>query len=539
MTDREQPMRFTEDQLVALLVEHYEPVSPPAGFEQSLLAEAESEFRRLHSRGRRPSRWNIFRRIPMPRLAIPAAIVTVVVVLALLALFPSRDVLAQAAELMKRVRTFHYTVTVPGMPDQPVREMWSHDNKTYCRVCVKGRIVAEAWIDAGRMVAYDAEENRVVFKPYNPGLKEGLYGVQLVSHLQPGDWKVLPQRKISEGGKSWLVCEAGTGQFSGMGTSGDTKTQLWIDQKTALPGKVTSQMRSAPSAEWKPFMVLTFLWPESEVPDSFFEPKYPADAKVTDERSLPSSRNPNVEQGPGPSTENTAPPPAQNAPSATPAGSGETILTVSKDGGKTGITLERAWIHPAGLVILRVAWQGRQGFGEPPHFADPSKNPWNLKPDEIPPVVEGQLVLEPPAQTEYLTAGGIENRWAGYEIFRFRASPDGKPPVKLTYRRLLARTKRPEDGGFSGWVAAVLRDPSSWELYEFSIPTQPYLTDRIPEEIYASPNLRVSGPFLAALRGIVHDYEARSPEKALQFLKSQGAHTQEMFRDEILRLTVK
>jgi hypothetical protein len=279
---------------------------------------------------------------------------------------------------------------------------------------------------------------------------------------------------------------------------------LWINEKTALPGKLESLLRSSPSAEWKPLLVITFLWDELEVPDSLFEPKYPADAKVTEV-------NP-----------------------------GKTILTVSKDDGKTGITLERAWIHPAGLVILRCAFQGRVPCGEPPRLADPSKNPWGLKPEEIPQVIgEGQLLLDPPAHTEIVAEGGMADRWAGYAVFWFTALPDGKVPVKLKLRQLLARTGRPGEVSMELYADHVLNDPSAWEFYEFSIPIQPYLTDQIPEEIYASPNLRVKGPFLAALRGILRHYEAQSPEKALQFLKSQGPHTQELLSGEMRRLTGK
>jgi hypothetical protein len=135
----------------------------------------------------------------------------------------------------------------------------------------------------------------------------------------------------------------------------------------------------------------------------------------------------------------------------------------------------------------------------------------------------------------------MADRWAGYVVFRFSASPDGKAPVKLKFRQLLGRIKRPGDGDFKQYVNAVLNDPSSWELYEFSIPTQPYLTDQIPEEIYASPNLlQISkASFTQALRSILRDYEAQSPEKALQFLRSQGPHTQELLRDEMQRLTAK
>ena len=473
----------------------------------------------------------------MPRLAIPAALVTIAAVLTLLALLPTRDVLAKAAERMRGVRTLHYTVTITAMPDQGVREIWSHGNKTYCRVRVNNRIVGEAWINSERTVAYDKEENRVAIKSNNQGLQRALSILQCVQYLKPADWRPLLQQGTSEGGESWLAFEMpGTGQFNGMGISGDTKMRLWIDEKTALPGKLDGLLRSSPSGEWKPFMVFTFLWDESEVQDSLFEPSYPADAKVTLEQQ--SSRNPPTEEGPGPSSETTATLPTEKVPNAAPADFGTPILAVSRDG-KTGITLEKAWIHPAGLVILRCTLQGRVPFGQPPQFADPSKKAWGLKPEEIPQVIKGMLLLEPPAQTVILTSGGMANRWGMYMVFQYSALPDCKAPVKLTYRQLLARTARPEETSLGKYAEAVLNDPSAWELYEFSISTEPYVTEQIPEEIYASPNLRVTGPFLTALRGILRDYEAQSPEKALQFLKSQGPHTQELLRAEMQRLTAK
>lgn len=91
------------------------------------------------------------------------------------------------------------------------------------------------------------------------------------------------------------------------------------------------------------------------------------------------------------------------------------------------------------------------------------------------------------------------------------------------------------------FVDHVLNDPSSWELYEFSIPTQPYLTNRIPEEIYASPNfMKISkDSFTLALHGIVTEYEKRNPAEALEFVKAQGPQTKELLKDELERLSPK
>jgi outer membrane lipoprotein-sorting protein len=493
-------MQLTEDQLVALLAEHYEPVTPPAGFEQSLLAEVESEFRRLHSRVPRLSRWNIFRRTPMSRLAIPVGLATAAVLLAILALLPPRNLLAQTAEKMKGIRTLHYELAVADAPDQEVQEFWTRLNETYSRTSVNGRTVAEAWINGRRMVAYNKEKNEVVIQATKIEFLEMSSLLQFLCELRPSDWKSAPKETANDGSREWSIYETpATGMFYFLGRCAVTQVRLWVDPKTALPGKVEGLGPTASSDKLVSLLTYTFLWPEPEAPESIFEPKYPADAKVTTE------------------------PQAMPPPAVTP------ILNVSKDG-KTGIALEKAWINPAGLVILRLAWQGRQPFGEPPHLKDPSKNPWGLKREEIRQALNGLLSFEPPVRTEYVAIGGVPDRWVGYMIFRFSPLPDGQPPDKLHFRYLLARSVGPEDGDRRmDYIEAVLNDPSAWELYEFSIPTQPYLTEQIPEEIYDSLNLPVTEkPFMTALRGILAEYEAQSPEKALQFLKLQGPHTQQL-----------
>jgi hypothetical protein len=454
----------------------------------------------------------------LPRWAAVAAATAAPPVLILIAIgiicLRSAGLLARTAELMKATRSYHYEATDLINPDQPAREFWSQGDKTYCRVSIKDRLVGEAWISPSRFVAYDKESNRVRIRPTDPALQTGLEAVRMVYDFKPSDWKTFPQKTINEDGREWLVVEMpGGGTFSnGHSTSGETRQRLWIDAKTALPDKLESLLRSAPGAEWKPFLLFRFLWDNKEVPDSLFEPNYPATATVTEDPWL-------------------------HLPKFPPADSGSGILTVSKDG-KTGITLEKAWIQPGGLVVLRIAYQGCTPFGEPPRLADPSKNPWGLKPDEIRPIVLGQLIL-PEGKTEPVASGGVNNRWAGYEVYRFSAPPDGAVPGKFEYRRLLARAHLPADGDFNGYVNAVVNDPSAWGLYEFSIPTEPYFSEQIPEEIYSSPNLNVRGAFLVALRGALAHYEAKSPQAALEFLRKQGPHTQALLNDEMQRLTAK
>ncbi len=76
----------------------------------------------------------------------------------------------------------------------------------------------------------------------------------------------------------------GTGKISGLRTSGDTRSRLWVEEKTALPAKLEVQQHSASSGTgWATFNIFRFLWDDSKAPDSFFQPKYPPDAKVTKE----------------------------------------------------------------------------------------------------------------------------------------------------------------------------------------------------------------------------------------------------------------
>ena len=189
-------------------------------------------------------------------VAAPVAILIVVGIIYSM----STDVLAQTAELMKGVQTVHYEMTFPGRPDEPALECWSQGGKTYCRVRGKGGVIAEEWIDSKRWVIYSKDANRVLIKPPSPELEQAFFEVQLLHDLTPAVWKTLPQKTISEGGRRWLVVEMpGTGKFSGLGTSGDTRMRLWIDEKTALPGKLEGLLRSAPAAEWAPFTDCRFI----------------------------------------------------------------------------------------------------------------------------------------------------------------------------------------------------------------------------------------------------------------------------------------
>ncbi len=119
-------------------------------------------------------------------------------------------------------------------------------------------------------------------------------GIQLVADFSPRKWKTLPQQTVSESGRKWLVVEMpGTGKFSGMGTSGDTKMRLWIDERRRCPEKLGgSAVDLTPGAEWATYINFRFIWDTPEPPESLFEPKYPPNAIVRERRA---EKEPNID----------------------------------------------------------------------------------------------------------------------------------------------------------------------------------------------------------------------------------------------------
>lgn len=286
--------------------------------------------------------------------------------------------------------------------------------------------------------------------------------------------------------------------------------KLWVDEATYLPAKLSGELRPPDQAEWEPFLQIDFLWDGPEVPADFFEPKYPATATVRETERRPA------------------------APAPEPMV--EPIATASKDG-RVGLTLEKLWIHPAGLVILRVNLHDRMPVARPPDLPDPADNPWGLKPEELDTAVEGQLLLDPPYRTRRLGVGGVPDRWAGYLIYAFEKGAGGALPDTLTLRYLLARTRLESETSHEAYVQALLGDPSSWQLFEFSVPTAPYIVQQIPEEIYGSPNLHPEKVLIPVLIQIARSYEAEGgSDKALAFIRAQGPITQSLLREERNRL---
>ena len=191
-------------------------------------------------------------------------------------------VLPQTAERIKGVRTLHFRITGPTLDARVTIEMWSRGDKIYCSTSKKDHVLVEEWANAEGFVGYFKDENRVIISPTEPGLQARSI-VQWVHDFNPSDWKLLGQETTGEGGLKWLVLEMqGTGKVSGLRTAGDTRSRLWIEEKTALPGKLEVQQRSS-GADWATLAIFHFLWDDSKAPDSFFEPKYPLDAKVTKE----------------------------------------------------------------------------------------------------------------------------------------------------------------------------------------------------------------------------------------------------------------
>ena len=110
----------------------------------------------------------------------------------------------------------------------------------------------------------------------------------------------------------------------------------------------------------------------------------------------------------------------------------------------------------------------------------------------------------------------------------------GPPPPWQTFRWLLARQMRPNETDLRAYGDAVVHDPSSWGLYTFSVPTEGYVTDRIPEELHDSPNLRPEralGPALERLRLSLK--AQKGAEAALAFVEAQGPRTRQLLDDEM------
>lgn len=504
--------QISEAELQDLLQEHYVPLAIPEEFKRSLFADLEREYGRFRGKAVTATAWR--RVLPRFRLRAIAASAFAALVLGLVGivlLSAPGNVLAQTAKALKSVSTFHYEVRVPGVPSQGIREIWTRKSQMYCRLRQNGAVAAELWMDQNRCVRYYRQSNEVVVSDPSSELVAAVRSIDVIREFKPDDWQHWPEHRVREGGRRYQVFHMpGTGRFRGLGQGGDTRMKLWVDEATYLPAKLWVELKPADQAEWKPFLQIDFLWDEPEVPVDFFKPKYPATATVREAERRPA------------------------APASEPMA--EPIATASKNG-RVGLTLEKLWIHPAGLVVLRVNLHDRVPFGRPPDLSDPAENPWGLRPEELTAAVQGQLLLDPSCKTRRLGVGGVPDRWAAYMVYAFEKGAGALLPGKLTLRYLLARPRLESDESHEGYVQAVLEAPSSWQLFEFAVATAPYVVEQIPEEIYGSPNLHAEKILIPVLSRIVRSYEAEGgEEKALAFIQAQGPITQDLLGQERNRL---
>ena len=352
-----------------------------------------------------------------------------------------------------------------------------------------------------------------------------LGGINQIRQFKPSDWESLPEQRVEQEARTYHVFEMpGEGTFSGMGTAGKTKMRLWVDEETFHPAKLMMLLKSGEQEDWRELFEMDFLWDKNPVPADFFEPKYPATAKVEDRRSEDYK---SLQEA---TKDEMMTQPVPEAPS-------ENIVTLERDG-KSALTLEKAWIHPSGILVIRLAFGAVRPFGQPPNLEDPKVNSWGLGPDEIHDVTQGQIVFDKMFKTQQVTCGGIQEqgRWAGYEIYRFEPVRDKPISEKLTYRHLMPRRRQPSDGGFQAYINAALNDPSLWHLYEFTITTQDYIVGQIPEEIYNSSNLQVK-KVVTVFKDIISGYETSgSHQQALDFIMAQGPKTQHLLKKDRERL---
>ena len=452
-------------------------------------------------------------RSPKTRIGLAAAAALVVALFVILpgpqmSSLSAEEVLDRTAKALQSVKTYHYEMRTPGVPSALVREMWAQGDRIYARGLREGELVAEFWADPTRIVRYDRETNKVTISDAHPGLLRAMGGIATVRNFKPEDWQPLPESRVKREGRWYRVFELpGTGTFRGMGRSGETKMRLWVDGQTYLPVRLEGQLRPPETSEWERFLEVDFLWDEEEVREALFEPSYPDTAPVDDQRQLPE------------------PEAGQETPPVAPEEVTKPVVAL-----KDGVALEKLWIHPAGLLLMRMALGSRQPFGMPPELENPAENPWGLKGEEIPLALKGQVIFEEPIETHRLGIGAVPRGGrAVYLIYQFRPGPEGIVPESLTFRYLLARRSLPSEGSLQAYKDAVLKDPSAWHLYQFTVPTKDYVVNRIPEEIYASPNLHAEKILFPALKRIVERYQAQGqPEKAMAFMEAQGPNTRRL-----------
>ena len=324
-------------------------------------------------------------RSPTTRTGLAAAAALVVALLVILpgpqmSRLSAEEVLGRTAQALRSVEAYHYEMRTPGVPSALVREIWAKGDRIYARGLRESQLVAEFWADPTRIVRYDRGTDEVTISDAHPGLLRAMDGIAMVRNFKPEDWQPLAESRVKQDGRWYRVFELpGTGTFRGMGRSGQTKMRLWVDEKTYLPARLEGQLRPPGTAEWERFLEVEFLWDEEVVREGLFVPSYPDTAQVADERQLPERE-----------VDEETPPVALEEV-------GKPIVTL-----EDGVALEKLWVHPAGLLIMRMALGSRQPFGMPPELEDPEKNPWGLKGEEIPLALKGQVILGDPVETHRL-----------------------------------------------------------------------------------------------------------------------------------------
>ena len=213
----------------------------------------------------------------------------------------------------------------------------------------------------------------------------------------------------------------------------------------------------------------------------------------------------------------------------------EPIATASWQG-KVGVALEKLWIQPGGLVVMRLRFRGRTAAGRPPKLKSPEANPWGLKPDQIQQAVQSNVRLDG-TKAEIVGVAGFTRGAKGYLLYRFESKQDLAPPERMTYKHLLVREQLPSETSLQDYANAVLKDPSAWGLYEMSISSQSHVSVQIPQEALDAPHLRTQPPLAALIKEVFLRYEeATGKEGALGFYRAQAPRVRQMLKSEVDRL---
>ena len=428
-----------------------------------------------------------------------------------------QSVLAETAEVLKGVNTIHFRVHAAIPKGAPVRECWTRGDKTYVQVHYKGDLI-RVWLEPDRYVVYEKKHNRVTITQPPPGLVALMRQINDIREFDPKEWEPCePSQVIREGGACRLFQAPGTGSFTGSANgvkvSGESRVRILIDEKTHLPSSLEGLLKPKGSESWPPHLRIEFIWDGPRATEDLFEPHYPDTVEVRDQR-----------------------PKALGHPAPTPAEPPGVPIATASWQGEVGVTLEKLWLHPGGLLVLRAKLHGRMPSARPPELRSPEANPWGPEPSEIAAAVAGQMLLDG-VPAKKLGRGAVKGRWALYLVYRFEPSSDFSTPETLLYRHLLVRTRSRADKSRKAYLNSLLTDPSSWGLYDTTVAIQEHVSEQIPDEILRSPNLRMRPPLKSVVVDILRAYErARGKDAALAFYQAQAPSVQAMLKREVDRL---